>query len=66
MRKQQKKKDFCSSQGQSLLEYIVLVAAVLGLLVVFLRPGGRFSQEVTNIVEQQGDDMFNMATQIFR
>jgi hypothetical protein len=62
----EKRKREIFEKGQSVVEYIILVAVVLGVLVVFLRPGGHFSRTVSNIVDGQGRTMLNRAREILR
>jgi len=49
-------------RGQSTLEYLVLVAAVIGVLVVFLNPsGGFFSKSYNRTLELGVNGMEKMA-----
>lgn len=54
-------------EGQSIVEYIILLAVVIALLLVFFSPNnsGFFRRVFTNIIDQQGDDMLNKARAIF-
>ena len=53
--------------GQSIVEYIILMAIVIALLLVFFNPGvgGYFRRAFTNVIEIQGRDMLNAARTIF-
>lgn len=51
--KQQKK-------GQSTVEYIILVAAVLAVLIIFLRPGGPFSNTFNSALTNGTNGMQDM------
>lgn len=48
-------------KGQSTLEYIILVAGVVAILIVFLGPGGVFSTAVTGTLTEGTDDMEDIA-----
>ena len=37
-------------QGQNMVEYLLVVAIVVAVLLIFLRPGGRFHQSVNQIL----------------
>lgn len=64
MNKEKRKKDVFRG-GQSLVEYIILMAVVIAFLVIFLSPGGHFQSMYQNVILQQGGDMFNVAVGIF-
>ena len=51
--------------GQSIVEYIILVATVIALLLVLFRPGGPFTRILSNTLEQQGQDIADKATAVF-
>ncbi len=53
-----------NKKGQSTLEYILLVAAVVAVLVTFLGPGGTFSTNLGNTLEKSTNDMLNMANRL--
>ena len=55
-----------AQKGQSLIEYTLLVAIILGMLMIFLRPGGFLTLEFTNIAEQQGQLLVNRTIEILR
>ncbi len=48
-------------KGQSTVEYIILVAGVIGVLIIFLKPGGPFSKAYNSTLEAGTDGMVNMA-----
>ena len=64
MNKKQIKKDV-SQGGQSIIEYIILVAVIISFLLVFLGPGGYFEKTYNRVILQQGDDMLNAAVALF-
>jgi hypothetical protein len=51
-------------KGQSTVEYIILVAAVIGLLIVFLGPDGVFQTAFNDTLSAGTDGMFNMAQRL--
>lgn len=51
-------------KGQSTVEYIILVAAVLAALIFFLRPGGVFSGAYSNTLSTGTDGMEDMANRL--
>ena len=51
-------------KGQSTVEYILLVAAVLGALVIFLKPDGPFAKAYNSALQQGSDGMTNMANRL--
>ena len=54
-----------SRRGQSIIEYIILMAAVIAFLIIFMGPGGHFQDVFERTIQQQGDDMLNVAISIF-
>lgn len=46
-----------SRRGSSTIEYILGVAAVISVLLVFLRPGGHFSRTFTSTLNSVTDSM---------
>jgi uncharacterized protein (UPF0333 family) len=48
-------------KGQSTVEYIILVAAVLAALIFFLSPGGVFDTSVDSTLTTGTNGMTNMA-----
>ena len=64
MNKNQRRKGV-SRRGQSIIEYIILMAAVIAFLIIFLGPGGYFQDVFDRTIRQQGDDMLNVAIGIF-
>lgn len=51
-------------RGQSTLEYIVLVTAVIAALILFLGPTGIFRKTLNGTVGKVANDMDNMADRI--
>jgi hypothetical protein len=51
-------------KGQSTVEYIILVAAILAALIVFLKPGGVFQNAYNNALQQGTDGMGDMANRL--
>jgi hypothetical protein len=50
-------------KGQSTVEYILLVTAVIGAVIVFTSPKtGLFSQRLNQVFNQTSQDMLNVAT----
>ena len=47
-------------RGQSVFEYIILLAAVIVVLIVFLSPTGPFRYSVENILSQTVDQFNNI------
>jgi uncharacterized membrane protein len=56
----QKKK----KKGQSTVEYIILVAAILAALIVFLRPGGVFQDAFNDTVNDGIKGMRTMSNRL--
>jgi len=52
-------------RGQSLIEYIILLASVIVLLLVFSKKGGYFQNAMNNTIKITGNHMLNIAEQIF-
>ena len=51
-------------KGQSTVEYIILVAAVLAALIVFLAPGGIFARAVNDTFVSGTNGMEDMANRL--
>ena len=51
-------------KAQSTVEYIILVAAVIAVVIVFLGPGGNFSLKFTESLNHMSEAMFNMANRV--
>ena len=51
--------------GQSIIEYILLIVAVIVILLIFLGKGGVFEQAYNSVIQRQGSDMLNTARTIF-
>ena len=65
--KPEKKRKTVYREGQSIVEYIILLAVVIALLLVFFSPNnsGFFREVFTNVIDQQGYDILNKARAIF-
>jgi len=59
------KKKSNRQKGQSVVEYIVLVAVIIAVLLVFLGPGGHFRGAYNSTIKTQGDDMLGLVRDIF-
>ncbi|HQP11112.1 MAG TPA: hypothetical protein PKV41_07010 [Candidatus Omnitrophota bacterium] len=64
-KKMRRDKLFIARRGQGVVEYILLVAIVIALLLAFFRPNGPFSEAFQRTLDQQGSDMVNAAKIIF-
>ena len=51
-------------KGQSTVEYIILVAAVLAALIMFLRPGGIFQTAFNDTLRTATNGMEDMAERL--
>jgi uncharacterized protein (UPF0333 family) len=51
-------------KGQSTVEYIILVAAVLAALIIFLRPGGVFQTAFNSTISTGTNGMQTMANRL--
>ncbi len=54
------KKPTKQKKGQSTVEYVILVAAVLTVLLIFLKPNGIFHQAVNGSLSDGTETMENM------
>lgn len=54
------------TKGQSIVEYIVLIAAVIAALLVFLGKGGVFQKSYEGVISGQGDNITDMSQRIFK
>lgn len=61
-----KTKRLAKRKGQGLIEYLLLVTAVIVLLFTLFREGGSFSKVHQKVIDQQGKDMLNTAATIFK
>ena len=59
-------KGYIDQRGQSLIEYLILIAIVITVLLVVLGRGGIFERQYNAVIRQQGQDMVNAAIQLFR
>ena len=68
MLKREKKENACSparkKKGQSTLEYIILVAAVVAALLVFLTPNGIFRTALNTTLVSGTNMMTNVASRL--
>ena len=51
-----------AQKGQSTVEYILLVTAVIGAVIMFTAPNGLFSQRINQVFNATSQDMLNVAT----
>ena len=51
-------------KGQSTIEYIILVAAIIGALIFFLKPGGIFQKAFNQTYNTGTQGMVNMANRL--
>ena len=51
-------------KGQSTVEYIILVAAVLAVIIVFLKPNGVFSTALNDTLKTGTNGMLDMANRL--
>ena len=51
-------------KGQSTVEFIVLVAAVIGIMIVFLGPNGPFQTAYNSTLKEGTNGMVNMAERL--
>jgi hypothetical protein len=63
MIKQNNKIDHCGGQG--VIEYILLMTAVIGVLLVFFARNGFFQRSYNNVLTIQADEITNSALTIF-
>jgi len=55
--------DMHAQKGQSTVEYILLVTAVIGLIVVFTSPNnGLFQTRLNQVFNETSQDMLNVAS----
>ena len=55
----------CNKKGQSTLEYLILVAGVIAVLIVFLNPrSGKLSGTINTTYEEVTDGMETMADKL--
>ena len=52
-------------RGQGIIEYLLLVTAVLVALILFFRRGSTFERSYTNVIETQGDILTNETVRMF-
>ena len=51
-------------KGQSSLEYLLLMAAVISFLVIFLKKGGQFNRTLDETWSDQANRMVNATTNL--
>lgn len=61
LKKMNQKQSGRKSKGQSTVEYIILVAAILAALIIFLAPGGPFQGAFNRAMNTGTDGMEDMA-----
>ena len=59
------KKEMNNRKGQGIVEYILMIAAVIVVLLIFLGRGGIFQQSYNTIIKMQGQDIYRMTNAIF-
>lgn len=60
------KNKLLKSRGQSTLEYIVLITAIVIVLLIFLNPTkGKFSQYLNGALDSAGKGMNLMSNRVF-
>lgn len=64
MLKRNIKKSPKKKKGQSTVEYIILVAAIIAALIIFLRPGGVFQSAYNNAITLGSQGMDDMANRL--
>ena len=60
-----KEKGRSQQKAQGIVEYVLLVAAVIVLMLVVFRPNGPFANVLQGVFQQQGDDMLDTARGTF-
>ncbi len=53
-----------TEEGQSTVEYILLVTAVIAVAIAFTSPEGPFRQRFNNVIDQTTNGMGNMADRL--
>ena len=51
-------------KGQSTLEYIILVSAIIAIILIFLGPSGIFQKRLNATLDQVSNGMSNMSDRI--
>ena len=51
-------------KAQSTVEYILLVAAVIAVAIIFLGPGGLFQSRLNTTLNQVSGSMLNVAARV--
>ena len=64
LRKEQRQ--YCKNKrkAQSTLEYIILVAAIIAVIILFLKPGGIFQKALNQTLKTGTDGITNMANRL--
>ena len=53
-----------NKKGQSTLEYIILVTAVIAIILIFLGPSGIFRARLNQTLDEVSNGMTNMSSRI--
>ena len=59
-------KEFISQTGQGIVEYIVLIAVVITVLIVFVGRGGVFEKSYSEVIDIQASDITGISTKLFK
>lgn len=51
-------------KGQSTIEYLVVLAGVVAVILIFLQPGGLYERRITDTYSAGTDGMVNMANRL--
>ncbi|MDO8675286.1 MAG: hypothetical protein Q7K71_04115 [Candidatus Omnitrophota bacterium] len=54
------------TKGQSTVEYILLVTAVIAVIILFTGPGGAFRNKLSDTINKTTDGMEDMANRLMR
>ena len=58
-------KKYFKQKAQGLIEYILLIAAVIVLMLIAFRANGPVPNSIQEVIEGQGDHMLNVARDVF-
>ena len=61
----QQKNNSGNRTGQSIIEYIVMITAVVVALILFLGKGSVFEKSFNEVIKTQGEDITTMGDKIF-
>ncbi len=59
------KRKYTKQKGQGIVEYLIIIAAIIALMLVVFRRDGTFYELMQDIFRQQGDSMLNAARDTF-